>query len=170
MKAATRRLAWGIALAATAAAVVFAPPPDDGVAASVEPARPERSAAREREPPGEPPAESSSPRILRADVPPIFQVTTWVKPAARAPVPKAEPAPPVPQEPQVPSIPFRIVGRFVENGVTGMFVQYNDRTLVARAGDLIGEAYKVESIADQTMTVVYLPMNVTQTISSGVAN
>lgn len=171
MKAATRRVVLGIALAATVAAVVFAPSSDDDdVPASVEPARRERRAAREHEQSREIAGEPSPSRALRSDVPPVFQVTTWVKPVARAPVPKAAPAEPVPQEPQVPAIPFRIVGRFVENGVAGMFVQYNERTLVARAGDFIGDAYQVQSIADQTMTIVYLPMNVTQTISTGAAN
>ena len=170
MKAATRRLALGIALAATIAAIVLAPPSDDDAAASVEPVRRERRAAREHEQLRDIAGEPSSSRALRTDVPTIFQVTTWAKPVARAPAPKVAPAAPVPQEPQVPGIPFRILGRFVENGVAGMFVQYNDRTLVARAGDLIGDAYRVESIVDQTMTVVYLPMNVTQTIAAGAMN
>jgi hypothetical protein len=169
VKAVTRRLVLALALATTVAAAVFAPSSDDD-AAAVEPVRRERRFAREHEQSRDIPGEPGSSRAMRTDVPPIFQVTTWVKPVARAPAPKSVPAAPAPQEPQVPGIPFRIVGRFVENGVAGMFVQYNDRTLVARAGDLIGDAYKVESIVDQTMTVVYLPMNVTQTIAAGATN
>jgi hypothetical protein len=74
---------------------------------------------------------------------------------------------PPPEAPQPPPVPFRVLGKFVENGVAGVFVQFNDRTLAARAGDKLTADYEVASISDQTMTVRYLPLNVTQDVSAG---
>lgn len=156
----------GLVLVATLAAAVFAPAPEDESALAAPVAGRQRAAtatasaaqaaaAREHGQLGA--------RNYRTDIPPIFPA------AARAPRVDARRAPPVVASevaPQAPPVPFRVFGRFVENGVPGMFVQLNERTLVARGGDVINELYKVESISDQTMTVLYLPLNVTQTIST----
>jgi hypothetical protein len=170
MKIAPRQAWLGIALIGTLAAVWFAPEPQEETAAAVAPARKSRTTqpdnVREAKANG-----GQLQRALRTDVPSVFDVTSWVEPRAKAPPPQIAPVLPEAEVlPQAPVAPLRILGRFVEDGVVGMFVQYNDRTLVARAGDVIADVYKVASIADQGMTVVYLPMNLTQTITMGAAN
>lgn len=170
MKEAHRRVALAVALVGTLVAVWFAPEPEEEIASAVQPT-PREAKARQAPTAAVEAQSSQAARTLRDDVPSIFEVTSWSKPVAKAAAPKIAPVIAEAElPPQAPAAPFRILGRFVEDGVTGLFVQYNDRTLVARAGDLIGDVYKVASIADQSMTVVYLPMNLTQTITTGAAN
>lgn len=92
----------------------------------------------------------------------------------RAPLaPKVEPPPvPVapPPPPQVPPLPFRVLGRYVEAGQVAVFLQYNDKNIIARVGDTLGEQYKVESIDSGTLTFLYLPLNQTQTLGIGSSN
>lgn len=169
MKSNQRRVLLGIATVATVVAVVFAPPPPE--AGIVEPktrttreqvvVSPRAVAVIDRR------AQLPS-RSLRG-VPPVFEVTSWEGPVENL-APQQVAVDTAPIEPQVPAVPFRIVGRYVDDGVTGMFVQYNDRTLLARVGEMIGDDYKVDSIDGQNLTVVYLPMNVSQTISTGAEN
>ncbi len=166
MKISARSRILAVLLAATLVAVVFAPPAQDDATLSAPVTGKRRAGA---------PGASAQPvmmdtrgllanRQYRTDVAPIFPAT--VRAAPRVAPRRAEPAP-VEAAPQAPPVPFRVLGRFVENGVAGMFVQLNERTIVARNGDVINELYKVESISDQTMTVLYLPLNVSQTVNTG---
>jgi hypothetical protein len=167
MKTAQRRLLLGGLLAVTVILIVMAPPPEDETVVLVD--RPARTAASaERSVALKAERTSESARKYRVDVPAIFAPTDWSPPRRVAAAPIAKPTE-QPVEPQIPPVPFRVLGRFVENGVPGMFVQLNDRTLVARAGDFIGDLYRVESVSDRTMTVVYLPLKVTQTVNAGAA-
>lgn len=161
MNATQRRYLLGIVLAATVVAAVFAP--DEAPPGIAEPAARTPVAGKPASAAG--PAETHKTRY-HADAAPIFAVTSWQQPqqVQNAPVRVAAPAP---EAPQAPPVPFRVLGKFVENGVAGVFVLYNDRTLAARTGDRLTEDYEVASITDQIMTVRYLPLNVTQDISAG---
>jgi hypothetical protein len=157
----------GAVLVATVAAAVFAPAPEEETALSA-PVAGRQRASKESSSARQPAAARRergqlSARNYRTDVPPIFPAAPR---AARVEWRRTQPAVSAEVAPEAPPVPFRVFGRFVENGVPGMFVQLNERTLVARDGDVINELYKVESISDQTMTVLYLPLNVTQTIST----
>ncbi|HWK51066.1 MAG TPA: hypothetical protein VNR40_14335 [Steroidobacter sp.] len=167
MKAAQRKVLLGGLLAVTVILIVMAPPAEDETVGVVDrSARAEtmagRAAVLEQE------RATESARKYRVDVPAVFAPTDWSPPRRVSAAPAAMPVE-QPVEPQVPPVPFRVLGRFVENGVPGMFVQLNERTLVARAGDFIGDLYRVESVSDQTMTVVYLPLKATQTVNAGAA-
>ena len=69
--------------------------------------------------------------------------------------------------PQAPPLPFRFLGRQVDKGVTSVFVQYGDQNLVLAAGTLVADLYRVERIADGMVTIRYLPLDQTQTLSIG---
>jgi len=161
MNATQRRYLLAIALLATVAAAVFAPDeaPPEIAAPAVRPASGDHADVQ----PGA--AAGNLEARYDADAAPIFAVTTW-----QSPKPQREPVrtvAPEPAAPQAPPVPFRVLGKFVENGIAGVFVLYNDRTLAARAGDRLTENYEVASITDQIMTVRYLPLNVTQDVSAG---
>jgi hypothetical protein len=167
VKAAHRRLLLGSLLAVTVVLIVRAPPPEGEAVGFVDrPARAETLASQPTA--AELERTTGSARKYRVDVPAVFVPTDWSPPRRVSAAPAAKPVE-QPAEPQIPPVPFRVLGRFVDNGVPGMFVQLNDRTLVTRAGDLIGDLYRVESVSDQTMTVVYLPLNATQTVNAGAA-
>lgn len=95
-----------------------------------------------------------------------FTSTRWIQPK-RAPVAAAVPVPKSPELSKAPPLPFKALGQFIENGQPAVFLQHNERTIAVRAGEVIDEVYKVESIRDGTMTLTYLPLNQTQSIVYG---
>lgn len=163
MTPAARRTVIALMFAATSVAVYFAPAEDADEAAAIALPRNGRSSAARANAPA--PQRAEVARRYREDVPSIFALPERASP--RVARHAANPAPVAEEAPQAPPVPFRVLGRFVENGVPGMFVQLNDRTIVARNGDMISDLYKVETISDQAMTVLYLPLNVTQTVNTG---
>lgn len=99
----------------------------------------------------------------------VFAATQWTAPTPKSeivPTPVAvvpEPPPPV----QAAPLPFQVFGLYVEDGQVGVFLQYNDQSLVARVGETIADHYKVESIQGGTLTLRYLPLDQTQTLEIG---
>lgn len=77
---------------------------------------------------------------------------------------KPAPQPVEPSAPQPPPIPFQVVGRFVDDGREAVFVLHGDQTLVARVGDTLAGSYQVESVAPGVLTLIYLPLQLRQTL------
>ena len=185
MTVGSKRVLLGLALLASLLAAWFAPPADgDGVALTQHAASraasslvttqdklrpvssaPARSATvavvdvrriqpREQ---GGPTAESDSH---------LFAARQWSAPAQ--PVPPASAAPqPAPAAPQAPPLPFRVLGRYDDEGQATVFVQHLEQALVLRVGDTVAEHYKVESLQGNSLTLRYLPLNQTQTLEVG---
>ena len=87
--------------------------------------------------------------------------TPKAKPVVRpVPTPAAEPAPP-------PSLPFRYLGRYTEGESIVLFLATNDRSLMAKAGDVIDGVFKVESIDDRQILFTHLPTNQSLALSTG---
>lgn len=92
----------------------------------------------------------------------LFSATQWtVPPAAPATPPVVALAEPPPVA-EAPPLPFRVLGRYEEEGRVTVFLQRDDQNLVVRVGDTIGETYKVESVAGSVLTLRYLPLNQVQ--------
>ena len=158
-----------VALAATVIAAAFAPAPEEEIAAATHRVPSGTAGLRASAEPATARAILED-RALRDDTPPVFERRSWSRPPT-TPTAAQKVAVAVPLETVgPPTPPFRVLGRFVEDGVPGLFVQTNETMLVVRAGDSIGENYRLESIADQSVIVLYLPLNVMQTIASGAAN
>ena len=85
------------------------------------------------------------------------------------PVPIAQAAASAPA-PQAPALPFQVLGRYENDGDNAVFLQYNDSNVVARVGDTIDDLYKVESLQDGVLTLVYLPLHQKQTLQVGGAD
>ena len=68
-----------------------------------------------------------------------------------------------------PALPFRFLGRLEENGVTRVFLVYNEQNLVVQAGDVIAMDYRVVSVEDGVMTLFFIPLGLTQTLEIGPA-
>lgn len=88
-------------------------------------------------------------------------------PPTPAPVVQAVASAPAPQ---APALPFQVLGRYENDGDKAVFLQYNDRNLVARVGDTIDDLYQVESLQDGVLTLVYLPLHQKQTLQVGSAD
>ena len=84
------------------------------------------------------------------------------RPVVRAPIPSVEP-------PQAPTVPFRVLGSFVEDGQTGIFIEHEERDLIARIGDTVAGLYRIEALGEETLTVTYLPLDRQQVINIGPA-
>jgi len=110
------------------------------------------------------------PRAADEDMPAMFAFEAPAE-APRAPVVSA-PSPPsplkaAPVEPQPPTPPFAAFGRYVDQGTVAVFLQYAGRNIVARPGDRINDQYVLESINERDVTVLYVPLNLRQTLDIG---
>jgi hypothetical protein len=70
---------------------------------------------------------------------------------------------PVVEKPVAPPLPFQYFGRLTENGKTEVFVMRGEELIAIAAGQKIGD-YKVEQIADASISFTYLPLKMKQTL------
>jgi hypothetical protein len=100
-----------------------------------------------------------------------FASMTWgsPQPARAAAAPPVEPQP-APAPPAAPPLPFRILGRFEQQGKRSVFMQYNEQTVVASAGLVINDLYRVEEVTDASVTLIYLPLGERQVLNVASAN
>jgi hypothetical protein len=80
----------------------------------------------------------------------------------------APPAPP-PPKPKAPPLPFTYAGRLIDDGRTTVFLSRQGRNQLVNPGDLIENTWRVEAIGTTTMTLIYLPLNESQTLALGAA-
>lgn len=85
--------------------------------------------------------------------------------AAGVNIPEAPPPPP----PAPPPLPFTYLGQLAEAGRTMVFLSTGDRNHVVAAGDVIDNLYRIEEIGASAVVITYLPMNMQQTLLTGVA-
>lgn len=89
-----------------------------------------------------------------------FAAKSWYVPP---PPPKALPPPP----PSAPPLPFGYMGKLIEDGQLTVFLTRQERNYVVKVGDTIDGMYKVEEVRGAAMTLVYLPLNIKQTLMIG---
>lgn len=94
----------------------------------------------------------------------LFDSQSWTPP----PPPPPKPAPPPP--PTAPPLPFTYLGKKFEDGTWEVYLSQDEQTLIVRAQSIINGVYRVESIQPPTLSLTYLPLNQTQTITIGEAN
>ncbi|CAN7790195.1 hypothetical protein LJR267_009104 [Paraburkholderia hospita] len=90
------------------------------------------------------------------------------------PLPSAAPAgtdiPPLPTAPPAPDIPFAYLGKQAANGRWEVYLARGDETLIVREQTIIDGTYRIETIAPPTLTLVYLPTRLVQTLDIGSAD
>jgi hypothetical protein len=69
-----------------------------------------------------------------------------------------------------PALPFQFMGRFIDDGKAAYFLQMDDRNIVARVGEKVGDHYQLDGAANGTLTFTYLPLNLKQTLAVGDTN
>jgi hypothetical protein len=90
-----------------------------------------------------------------------------LKPVAMA-AKKVKPGPP--PAPEAPPLPFHFLGRLVEDGKVAYFLQLNERNLVMRVGDTVDQTYTLEGINHGTLSFMYLPLHLKQSLDVGEVN
>ena len=68
-----------------------------------------------------------------------------------------------PEKPAVPPLPFQYFGRLTENGKTEVYVRRGEELITLAPGQKIGD-YRVEQIADASISFTYLPLKMKQTL------
>ena len=171
----TFRLVLGLGLAATLLAAVLAPEAADDLVAPVQ--RNHSPAERAAPSSGFNAAAGAStsievlairPRGKDEESPDAFGTVGRPPRATPAPatVKQAKPQALVEVQ-QPPAMPFRVLGRYVDAGEETVFLQHAERNIAARVGDVLSEQYKVESVAAGVLTLIYLPLNLRQTLDIG---
>jgi hypothetical protein len=88
-------------------------------------------------------------------------------PKIKKPVRGNAPAPPPAPAPGAPPMPFTYMGKLHSGPDTNVFLTQGDRSLIVHEGDTIDSIYRVERIADNEITLVYLPLGERQKILIG---
>ena len=73
------------------------------------------------------------------------------------------------QVPTAPPMPFQFIGRMDDRTDLQVFLQNGEKIYVVRKGDVIDETWKIEGISDLELSLVYLPLHLSQTLSVGSA-
>lgn len=152
-----RWLLLGGALVVTLLLVWQSPPPEQTVV------QPKRSAGAS----ALAPAAAAQPQFALAARSPAAEAyvdlfAPRVVKVARPAAPPAEPARPMP-----PPLPFTFIGQMVEEGRPKVFLQEGDTLHAVAEGDMLGRSYRVTGIGNGRINLLYLPLDMTQTISVG---
>lgn len=163
-----RHLLLGAGLAATAAAALWLPPAQapDVVQAAPRQVRANEGAGTQR-PGHNAHVQALRPRAAPAEGPDsAFDVRQWhappPPPVAQRTVTQVVAVAPAPV--QAPAAPFKVIGRYEEAGRLAVFLEHQQATLVARAGDQLTPDWKVQSIDAGRLVLQYLPLSQTQVL------
>jgi hypothetical protein len=86
------------------------------------------------------------------------------KQAVSKPAPVVIARTPPPPPPSAPPLPFKYMGKMVSGDDVSVFLILGQRNLVVHEGDTIDSNYRIERIAESSMTVTYLPLQQRQTL------
>jgi len=93
----------------------------------------------------------------------VFGATSWYVP----PPPPPPPPPAPPPKPTAPPMPFAYLGSYEGDTKLIIILSKGDRVYTVSPGDVIEGTYKVESIKGSWLEMIYLPLNIKQTINTG---
>ncbi len=80
----------------------------------------------------------------------LFGSHTWQPPAPKVGAAPAAPA--------VPAMPYRFAGKLLQEGKLQVFLAKGDEVVPIRQGETLDGAYRVESIGEAQITLLYLPL------------
>jgi hypothetical protein len=128
---------------------------------------------RESRPP--PPAPETAPRPRSEAPPPQLELEKLERPGLGEPLANlfatpraasvargARPAPAPPPAPVAPPLPFRYLGRYVDGGRAAVYLARGDEPVLAVRGETLPGGYRVEEVAPDVVTLVYLPLGTRQ--------
>jgi hypothetical protein len=93
----------------------------------------------------------------------LFVRSSWTPPA-----PPVKPSPPVVVPPPVaPAFPFQYVGKNLEDSVWEVYLSRGDQSFLVREGGMLESTYRIDSITPQRLSVTYLPLGQSQSLSIG---
>ena len=101
----------------------------------------------------------------------LFPKQQWTKPQALATITEqpVAVAPVVAAAPTAPELPFQFIGRMGNNDDLQIFLQSGEKLYVVRQGDVIEDTYRLDRVSASELSLVYLPLHQSQTLSVGSA-
>jgi hypothetical protein len=167
----TKRVAAWVAFFGAAAALTWLPDyltpahdSEDLVAAVATPAKGTKVAAQTAAP-------ATGKTLAIKDLSPagdLFAARSWkAAPVLGSVVEQPVDVTPVVQVPTAPPLPFQFVGRLDDRSDLQVFLQNGEKIYVVRKGDVIDETWRIERISDMELSLVYLPLHLSQTLSVG---
>lgn len=112
-------------------------------------------------------AAKARPTLAAVD---LFASKSWKPAAVLASVTEqAVIAAPVEVTAVAPALPFQVVGRLNDRDDQQVFLQNGEKLYVVRRGDVIEDTYRIEQISATELSLVYLPLHLSQTLSVGSA-
>lgn len=91
----------------------------------------------------------------------LFPALSWTPP------PPPPPPPAKPPPPMAPPVPFVYFGKKLEGGQWEAYLGRGEEVFIVREGMALDGTYQVKSINPPTLTLVYLPLQQSQTIPIG---
>ncbi|EPJ2810762.1 hypothetical protein ACTHGN_003855 [Pseudomonas putida] len=101
----------------------------------------------------------------------LFPTQQWTKPKTLATVTEQPvvAAPAVVPAPTAPALPFEFIGRMGDRDDLQIFLQSGEKLYVVRQGDVIEDTYRLDRVSASELSLVYLPLHQSQTLSVGSA-
>ncbi|VEF10375.1 Uncharacterised protein [Pseudomonas fluorescens] len=167
----TKRVTGWLAFFGVAAAVAWLPeylaPGEDADSSEIVVATPAKNASR-----GALPASNAKTKTAPIkDLSPagdLFAAKSWKAAPTMATVTEIAVNPAtVVQAPSLPPVPFQFVGRLHDRSDLQVFLQNGEKIYVVRNGDVIDDTWKITGISDVELSLVYLPLHLSQTLSVG---
>lgn len=115
-------------------------------------------------------AQSAAPKAARPAARNLFPSQRWSAAPTLAKVTEQPMAvAPLIVAPAAPVLPFQFVGRLDDRQDQQIFLQDGEKLYVVRQGDVIEDTYRIEQISATELSLVYLPLHLSQTLSVGSA-
>jgi hypothetical protein len=95
-----------------------------------------------------------------------FRALSWQS-MAQEEARRNAPPPPPPPPPQAPPLPFTYMGKLIEDGRTVVFLTRGEHNYVVRQGDTIDRTYRVDAVAEDSLSFTYLPLKQKQQLVFG---
>ncbi|MFM9383811.1 hypothetical protein [Pseudomonas sp. UV AK001] len=167
----TKRVTGWVAFFGVAAALAWLPeyfsPSDDAAATDIAVSTPAKATARGALPASRAKA-SAAPIKDLSPAGDLFAAKSWKAAPTLASVTEQPVNPtPVVQAPSLPPVPFQFVGRLHDRSDLQVFLQDGEKIYVVRNGDVIDDTWKIAAISDAELSLVYLPLHLSQTLSVG---
>ncbi|MEG2793010.1 MAG: hypothetical protein RR958_00065 [Pseudomonas sp.] len=167
----TKRVTGWVAFFGVTAALAWLPeyfsPSDDADSTDIAMATPAKTAARGALPASNTKAKTAAIKDL-TPAGDLFAGKSWKAAPTLATVTEtAVNLTPVVQAPSLPPVPFQFVGKLHDRSDLQVFLQNGEKIYVVRNGDVIDDTWKITGISDLELSLVYLPLHLSQTLSVG---
>lgn len=109
----------------------------------------------------------SLPDLSQVPLRDLFASRSWYVAPAPVAAPVVRPQVAAPVQMAAPPMPYRFIGRMVDDGQLKVFLLRDDTLYVVSPGDVIDGLYRVEGLVGDQLQLLYLPMDLSQSLTVG---